>query len=154
MVSVENFKELLDARGQERLIAENTILTPHGSFNAYVWTENMIQKLYVPMFGNKTLLRLETNWEMQRKWLQMAGLKLPEIIKSPDDIDGLVIVKFPGARGGKGYFIADLKETFFRKWHSMIKKGASGRKRIKKSPHPGICCRSKHLSLIFSFHTR
>lgn len=122
IIHVENYTELLDHDIQEQLIAENTILVPHGSFNAYISTEDMIQKLSVPMFGNKGLLHWETNREMQRKWLQMAGLKLPEIIKSPEEIDDLVIVKFPGARGGKGYFIADSKDVFFKKWRDMIQK--------------------------------
>jgi len=133
IIGVEDFKDILDDNVQEQLIAENTILIPHGSFNAYVGTENMVQKLSVPMFGSKDLLHWETDREMQRKWLQMAGLKLPEIIRSPDEIDGLVIVKFPGARGGKGYFIADSEETFFRKWQDMINKEHIVEKDLEKA---------------------
>jgi 5-formaminoimidazole-4-carboxamide-1-(beta)-D-ribofuranosyl 5'-monophosphate synthetase len=123
IIHVENFKDILNEDVQDQLLTENTILIPHGSFNAYVGTDNMMERLSVPMFGNKDLLHWETNREMQRKWLQRAGLKLPEILRAPDEINSLVIVKFPGARGGKGYFIADSKETFLQKSQDMIKKG-------------------------------
>ena len=48
---------------QQKLKTQNTILVPHGSFNAYVGTEQMIDKLEVPLFGNRELL----HWETDRK---------------------------------------------------------------------------------------
>ncbi|MBU4256683.1 MAG: formate--phosphoribosylaminoimidazolecarboxamide ligase [Candidatus Thermoplasmatota archaeon] len=123
IILVNNFKELLDERIQDKLKKMNTVLIPHGSFNAYIGTENMIKKLSVPMFGNKNLLHWETNREMQRKWLIDADLKLPKVFKSPEDIKGLAIVKYPGARGGKGYFLAHSKETFYKKGQEMINNG-------------------------------
>jgi 5-formaminoimidazole-4-carboxamide-1-(beta)-D-ribofuranosyl 5'-monophosphate synthetase len=49
---------------------------------------------------------------MEREWLQAAGLNLPKIYKSPEEIDKAVIVKFHGAQGGYGYFIANSPEEF------------------------------------------
>ena len=122
-ILVEKFSDLLNGEIQERLRELNTILVPHGSFNAYIGMEGMLNDLYVPMFGNRRLLKWEINRDKQREWLRKAGLRLPKTYESPNDIDKLVIVKFPGARGGKGYFLADSPETFRRKAEDMIKRG-------------------------------
>jgi len=123
MIYVDDFSGLLDARVQEKLRKLNTILIPHGSFNAYVSMEALLNDLQVPMLGNRRLLRWEIDRDMQRRWLQKSGLTLPKIYGSPDDIDQLVIAKFPGARGGRGYFLADSPESFLRKSEDMVKKG-------------------------------
>ncbi|MDI6916687.1 MAG: formate--phosphoribosylaminoimidazolecarboxamide ligase [Thermoplasmatales archaeon] len=133
IILVNNFKELLDEKIQKKLKKMNTVLIPHGSFNAYIGTENMLKKLSVPMFGNKNLLHWETNREMQRKWLIDAGLKLPKVLKSPDEIKGLVIVKYPGAKGGKGYFLAHSKETFHKKGQEMIHNGHMSEDELKNA---------------------
>ena len=120
---VENFSNLLDEEVQEKLREMNTILVPHGSFNAYISMEDMLNNLFVPMFGNRRLLSWEINREKQREWLLKAGLKLPKVFRNPDEINRLAIAKFPGARGGKGYFLASSPESFRRKAEDMIRKG-------------------------------
>ena len=120
---VEDFGELLDDKVQDKLRQENTILVPHGSFNAYIGARTIIDKLRVPLFGNRELLHWETDRKTQREWLKKAGLTLPKIFENPDDIDGLVIAKFPGAMGGKGYFIANSPESFHKKAKDMLKRG-------------------------------
>lgn len=131
MIYVDDFSELLDNKVQEKLRNLNTILIPHGSFNAYVSMEALLNDLQVPMLGNRRLLRWEIDRDMQRSWLQKAGLTLPKIYSNPDDIDRLVIAKFPGARGGRGYFLADSPESFRRKSEEMIKKGHLSREDLK-----------------------
>jgi 5-formaminoimidazole-4-carboxamide-1-(beta)-D-ribofuranosyl 5'-monophosphate synthetase len=123
IILVEDFRELLDDHVQQKLRKMNTILVPHGSFNAYVGTDRMIDNLRVPLFGNRELLNWETEREKQREWLKKAGLKLPKTFENPDDIEGLVIAKFPGAMGGKGYFLADSKQSFQKKAEDMFKRG-------------------------------
>jgi len=123
VILVEDFVELLDEDVQQKLKQENTILVPHGSFNAYVGTDQMIDRLHVPLFGNRELLHWETDREKQRKWLQRAGLRLPRIFDDPEDIDGLVIAKFPGAMGGKGYFLVESLKAFHKKAEDMVKRG-------------------------------
>jgi 5-formaminoimidazole-4-carboxamide-1-(beta)-D-ribofuranosyl 5'-monophosphate synthetase len=123
IIRVDDFSELLDEDIQQRLRKTNTILVPHGSFNAYVGTERMIDSLHVPLFGNRELLNWETDRERQREWLRRAGLTLPKTFDDADDIEGLVIAKFPGAMGGKGYFLADSKASFQKKARDMVKRG-------------------------------
>ena len=52
---------------------------------------------------------------MERKWLESAGLTMPKEIKDPKDIDKPVIVKYHGAKGGKGFFIAKTYDEFKRR---------------------------------------
>ena len=123
IVPIKEYTDLLNEDIQQKLKQANAILVPHGSFNAYVGTDQMIDKLEVPLFGNRELLHWETNREKQREWLQRAGLRLPKIFSNPEDIDGLVIAKFPGAMGGKGYFIVESPEAFHEKAEDMLKRG-------------------------------
>ena len=123
IIIVENFNELLATDLQQKLKKKNTILVPHGSFNAYIGTRNILDNLSVPLFGNRELLHWETDRETQRTWLQKAGLTLPKTFDDPNEIDGLVIAKFPGAMGGKGYFISESTESFHKKAKDMLKRG-------------------------------
>jgi len=131
-IFVENFRNLLDGNVQEQLREMNTILIPHGSFNAYISMNALLNELYVPMFGNRRLLRWEIDRDKQREWLLKAGLNLPKVYADPNDIDRLVIAKFPGARGGKGYFLADSPESFLRKAGDMVRKGHLRREDLEK----------------------
>lgn len=133
IILVERFNELLDDDIQQRLRQKNTILIPHGSFNAYIGTGKIMEELHIPLFGNRELLHWETDREKQREWLQRAGLTLPETFKDPKDIHGLVIVKFPGARGGKGYFLANSPQSFHEKAEDMIKRGHLRREELENT---------------------
>ncbi|MCW4043997.1 MAG: formate--phosphoribosylaminoimidazolecarboxamide ligase [Candidatus Bathyarchaeota archaeon] len=123
MIFVKDFTELLSETLQEKLRKLNVILIPHGSFTAYLSTEQLTDSLYVPMFGNRALLHWEANRKEQEEWLRKAGLRLPATFKSPDEIDRLVIAKLPGAKGGRGYFLANSPESFRRKFSEMVARG-------------------------------
>ena len=99
---------------QDELLKENAIIIPHASFIAYMGIER-IEKLKVHYFGNKNILEWESDRSMERKWLKKSGLRLPKIFKRPEDIDRAVIVKFHGADGGKGYFLANNIDDFNEK---------------------------------------
>ncbi|UCE95835.1 MAG: formate--phosphoribosylaminoimidazolecarboxamide ligase [Candidatus Bathyarchaeota archaeon] len=131
IVLVENFSEILCDDIHQRLRQTNTILIPHGSFNAYIGAEKIRNELHIPLFGNRELLQWETDREKQREWLQRAGLTLPKTFKNSNDIEGLVIAKLPGARGGKGYFLANSSEAFHKKAEDMIKRGHLRREELE-----------------------
>jgi len=96
---------------EKELIKENAILIPHGSFVSYIKPEN-VEKIKVMHYGTKGILEWESNRIKERKWLQMAKINTPKIYKRPEEIDKAVIVKFHGALGGKGYFIANNPKEF------------------------------------------
>ncbi|MBN1358732.1 formate--phosphoribosylaminoimidazolecarboxamide ligase [Candidatus Bathyarchaeota archaeon] len=123
IIIVKDFTELLSPALQEKLRSLNVILIPHGSFTAYLSTEQLTSSLRVPMFGNRQLLHWEANREEQADWLRKAGLLLPATFKKPDEIDRLVIAKLPGAKGGKGYFLANSPSSFRKKAKEMVDRG-------------------------------
>ncbi len=99
---------------ENELIKKKAIIIPHASYIAYMGHEK-VEKIKVPYYGNKKILKFESDREIERVWLKDAGLKLPRIFKSPKDIDRPVIVKFHGAGGGKGYFLAKNEADFNKK---------------------------------------
>ncbi|MFC1691819.1 formate--phosphoribosylaminoimidazolecarboxamide ligase [Nanoarchaeota archaeon] len=111
IISVKSFKNGYD-KIEKQLIKENAIIIPHGSFVAHMGFEN-VEKIKAKYFGNKKILKWEADREKQRQWLHKAGIKLPKIYDTPEQIDQPVIVKFHGAKGGQGYFLAK-NETDFR----------------------------------------
>jgi 5-formaminoimidazole-4-carboxamide-1-(beta)-D-ribofuranosyl 5'-monophosphate synthetase len=75
------------------------------------------------MFGNRELLRWEADRKLQEELLRKAGLRLPSTLKTPEDIDRLIIAKLPGAKGGRGYFLAASPESFHKKFSDMVSRG-------------------------------
>jgi 5-formaminoimidazole-4-carboxamide-1-(beta)-D-ribofuranosyl 5'-monophosphate synthetase len=123
LIIVKDFPQLLDKALQEKLRRLNVVLVPHGSFTAYLSTEELTNSLNVPMFGNRELLHWEANRKEQEQWLRKAGLRLPATFKTPEEIDRLVIAKLPGAKGGRGYFLANSPKAFYKKFREMVKRG-------------------------------
>lgn len=111
---VENFKDILSSEVQDELIERNCVLIPHGSFVEYIGPKNILDKLEVPCFGNRLVLEWESDRRKEREWLTSSGLKMPREVK-PNEIDGPVIVKFFGAKGGRDFFLASSEEEYLDK---------------------------------------
>ncbi|HEV2519639.1 MAG TPA: formate--phosphoribosylaminoimidazolecarboxamide ligase [Thermoplasmata archaeon] len=93
----------------EELNRENSVLVPHGSFVEYLGPE-AFQRLPVPVFGNRAVIGWESDREKERVWLESAGVLMPERFSDASEVDGPVIVKYYGAKGGKGFFLAKNRE--------------------------------------------
>lgn len=93
----------------DELVAHEAVIVPHGSFVEYVGEK--VDKLEVPIYGNRASLAWERSRDKMFEWMRKAGIKTPRIIK-PDEIDGPCLVKFPGAKGGRGYRIVPSKKEF------------------------------------------
>lgn len=102
-MTVQNYLDILDKT--EELIEKNVIIVPHGSFVEYLGPKNF-QQLEVPTFGNRAVLDWESDREKEREWLISAGIEMPKKIEHAKDIERPVLVKYHGAKGGKGFFIA------------------------------------------------
>ena len=99
----DSYSELLDKT--DELISRNAIVVPHGSFVEYM-TAATFEAWQVPTFGNRMVLEWESDREKEREWLTSAGVKMPRIIDDAQKIDKPVLVKYHGAKGGRGFFIA------------------------------------------------
>lgn len=106
-VCVESYRALLDYA--DALAEENAIVIPHGSLVEYLGIERF-ESLAAPTFGNRRVLAWESDREMEREWLLRAGVNVPMRFERAEDIDRPVIVKYHGAKGGRGFFIAKNKD--------------------------------------------
>ncbi len=110
-IVLDSYLDLLKPEIEEELIQKNAVIIPHGSFVEYMGAKNF-QKLKVPVYGNKKVLDWESDREIERSWLEGARILMPKEIKEPKEITGPVIVKYHGAKGGRGFFIAKSKADF------------------------------------------
>ncbi|MBA4336943.1 5-formaminoimidazole-4-carboxamide-1-(beta)-D-ribofuranosyl 5'-monophosphate synthetase [bacterium] len=110
IIEIDKFDEFFTL--QDELIKEKAIIIPHGSFVSYIGPKRM-NDVKVMHYGTKGILEFESDREKEREWLLDAGCRMPRIFDKPEDIDVPVIVKFHGANGGKGYFVANSPEDFY-----------------------------------------
>ena len=122
LIIVDSFKEVLDERCQSILQQNNAVLIPHGTLIAQMSSEE-IESIKTPIFGNKWILRWESDREMKEKLMIEANLPIPAPVNNPKDINKLVIVKRQGAAGGKGYFMAANEEDYNTKREQLISEG-------------------------------
>jgi 5-formaminoimidazole-4-carboxamide-1-(beta)-D-ribofuranosyl 5'-monophosphate synthetase len=106
---VDDYKDI--NKYSKELQEKNVIVIPHGSFVEYLGAKNFLS-LNLPSFGNKKVLMWESDRKKEKQWLESAGLTMPKQIKDPKKIDKPVIVKYHGAKGGKGFFVAKTYEEF------------------------------------------
>jgi len=122
LIMVDSFKEVLDQKCQSVLEQNDTVLIPHGTLIAQMSSEE-IESIKTPVFGNKWILRWESDRKMKEKLMREANLPLPTTVSNPKDINSLVIVKRQGAAGGKGYFLAANEDDYNTKRNQLISEG-------------------------------
>ncbi|MFQ5800936.1 MAG: DUF1246 domain-containing protein, partial [Candidatus Hydrothermarchaeales archaeon] len=76
IISVKDYREFVSEEVLKTLTDKNSILIPHGSLVAYVGVKNIEENLKVPFFGNRRILRWESDRKMERQWLENARIKL------------------------------------------------------------------------------
>jgi len=121
-ILVDSFLDVLDQKYSSVLEQNNAILIPHGTLISQMSSEQ-IESFKTPVFGNKWILRWESNRELKEKLMHEAKLDVPKSISNPKEINGLVIVKRQGAAGGKGYFLATNETEYNNNRDKLIKNG-------------------------------
>lgn len=106
---------------EKKLLGQNIILIPHGSFVAYLGLDGN-KKIKLPYFGNKSVLDWEGHRKKQLQWLGKSGIDLPKKYSKKETIDRSVIVKFFGAQGGAEYFVVHSQKEFDQKIKRFKKK--------------------------------
>lgn len=116
---------MIEYKGPESLIAlknEGHILIPSGSIVEYVGYD-AIKKSGIPYFGLSELIKWESEWDLKLGLLKSAGIPIPKTFKESSSINTTVIVKLPGAKGGKGFFITDDPLTIKEKLAELLAMG-------------------------------
>lgn len=122
LIIVDSFKEVLDSKVQKVLEQNDSVLIPHGTLIAQMSSDE-IESIKTPVFGNKWILRWESDREMKEKLMREATLPMPKPVTNPKEIEKLSIVKRQGAAGGKGYFMVANEDDYNTKRNQLISEG-------------------------------
>lgn len=114
-LTVDSYDEILEDEVQGKLLENNAVVIPHGSFVEYVGARNLEEKFFAPMFGNRKVLDWEGDRRKEMTWLKSSGLLVPRSFEDPSEIDRLCLVKFYGAKGGRGFFLVKSGDEFEEK---------------------------------------
>lgn len=102
-ISYSDYDDMEERAGE--LLDENVVLIPHGSFVEYMGAKKF-EDFAVPSYGNRAVLNWESDRDKQRSWITSAGAPMPRLITDAREIKEPVMVKYHGAKGGRGFFIA------------------------------------------------
>ena len=122
LLLVDSFSEILEQKCESVLQKNNSVLIPHGTLIAQMNSEQ-IESIRTPIFGNKHILRWESDRMLKEQLMKEAKLVTPKSIPNPKEINKLVIAKRHGAAGGKGYFLASTEKEYNEKRDQLIKEG-------------------------------
>ena len=126
-IVMDSFNDVMDPKMQEEMRKRNVIYIPNRSFTSYSSIDDVENNFNVPMFGSRSMLRMEERTEDQDYYwiLDKAGLPYPEAIEDPQDIDCLVIVKLHHAQKKleRGFFTCASYEEYLEKSQTLLKEG-------------------------------
>jgi 5-formaminoimidazole-4-carboxamide-1-(beta)-D-ribofuranosyl 5'-monophosphate synthetase len=122
LIIVDSFVDVLDNKCTAILEKNNAVLIPHGTLISQMTTKQ-IESIKIPVFGNKWILRWESDRKLKEKLMIESKLNVPKSLSSPKKINRLVIAKRHGAAGGKGYFLASSEKDYVKKRNILIKQG-------------------------------
>jgi 5-formaminoimidazole-4-carboxamide-1-(beta)-D-ribofuranosyl 5'-monophosphate synthetase len=121
------FVDAASAETQTRLRNRGVLLVPNRALSSYVPLDTLESSFRVPLVGSRSLLRIEERTERENYYalLAAAGIRAPQRIATPQEIEGLAIVKLPHAtrRLERGFFTAASFEEFQRKSETLIAAG-------------------------------
>jgi len=124
---LDRFSDIVWAENVQRLVDLNVVFVPNRSFSVYAGYENIEEKFYVPLMGNRFMLRSEerNTPRNQQYLLGKAGIKAPKTFGSPGEIDRLVIVKVAERERAieRAFFYASSPEEFERKAEDRVRRG-------------------------------
>ena len=122
IVEVGDLAEAAGGACAAALERTGAVLVPHGTLIARL-DPGEIESIGAPIFGNRWILRWESDRALKEQMMREAGLRLPRSVASPDEISSLCIVKRQGAAGGRGYFMASSRAEYDEKLGRLVADG-------------------------------
>ena len=126
-VTLERFDGILDTQFQTGMRDRNMIFIPNRAFTSYCNIDAIENNFKIPMFGSRSMLRMEERTEeFDYYWLlDKAGLPAPEPIHDPQDIDCLTIVKLHHAEKKleRGFFTCASYKEYLQKSTELLSQG-------------------------------
>jgi 5-formaminoimidazole-4-carboxamide-1-(beta)-D-ribofuranosyl 5'-monophosphate synthetase len=128
---VGHFADIVSESVQAELLRRNCIFVPNRSFEVYARQRHSYEEIErgmrVPFFGSRYLLRAEERDEPDNQYrlLEAAGLRFPRRMKSPDEINGLTLIKAPHAKVTfeRAFFVAASPEQYKRRSETLLRAG-------------------------------
>jgi 5-formaminoimidazole-4-carboxamide-1-(beta)-D-ribofuranosyl 5'-monophosphate synthetase len=125
-IVLNTFREITKSAVQEKLRKENTIFIHNRYFWVYFDFTDIENNFRVPIFGTRSMLKLEERNVPKNQYylLQKAGIRYPQLFKSPHDIDRLAIVKVNEAIRGyeRAFFFASSYTDYKKKSEQLLAK--------------------------------
>jgi 5-formaminoimidazole-4-carboxamide-1-(beta)-D-ribofuranosyl 5'-monophosphate synthetase len=114
-----------------RLRRENVVFVANRSFEVYLHQRysyaEIEERMAVPFFGNRRLLRAEERDEAENQYalMERAGIRYPKQLASPDQIDRLVVVKAPHAKISfeRAFFLARSEDEYTATAERLMESG-------------------------------
>ncbi|HTJ28702.1 MAG TPA: DUF1297 domain-containing protein [Candidatus Limnocylindria bacterium] len=130
-LQLEKFADVLNDDVQTRLARENVVFVANRSFEVYLHQRysyaQIEERMAVPFFGNRRLLRAEERDEPENQYALMdrAGIRYPRQLASPDQIDRLVMVKAPHAKVSfeRAFFLVRSEEEYTATAQRLMEQG-------------------------------
>ena len=136
-ILVDKFADITKPKIQEELRKKNTIFIHNRYFWVYFDFKDIENNFKVPIYGTRGMLKLEERDVPKNQYylLEKAGIRFPKIIKSPKDIDRLVIVKVNEAIRGyeRAFFYATNYNDYKKKADELLKKKIITKEALKKA---------------------
>jgi len=137
VIVLDSFDGILDSKVQEQLLRMNTILIHSRYFWVYFNFEDVENKLKVPIYGNRGMLKLEERDVPKNQYylLEKSGIRIPKIFASPAEIDRLALVKVNEAARGyeRAFFFAVNEKDYQEKSGKMLKAGTITEEALQKA---------------------
>ena len=125
-ILLDKFADITKPNVQKELRDKNTIFIHNRYFWVYFDFKDIENNFQVPIFGTRSMLKLEERDVPKNQYylLEKAGIRFPKIIKSPKNIDRLVIVKVSEAIRGyeRAFFYATSYEDYKKKSEELLTK--------------------------------
>ena len=127
IITLDRFSSIVDEEIQAKLRDLNTIIVANRAFTAYVGYDNIENKLEIPIFGNRELLRAEERSVKRNQYylLDVAKIRRPRIYEEPSQINNLAMVKVQESKRKleRAFFVVTSYEDYKRKARSKIQEG-------------------------------
>jgi 5-formaminoimidazole-4-carboxamide-1-(beta)-D-ribofuranosyl 5'-monophosphate synthetase len=136
-IVLDKFADITKPKVQEELRDKNTIFIHNRYFWVYFDFNDIENNFRVPIFGTRGMLKLEERDIPKNQYylLEKADIRFPKILKSPKDIDRLVIVKVNEALRGyeRAFFYATSFNDYKKKSDGLLKKKLITKDALEKS---------------------
>lgn len=136
-IVLDKFSDIVKPEIQEKLRKKNTIFIHNRYFWVYFDFSDIENKFKVPIYGTRGMVKLEERDVEKNQYylLRKAGIRFPKIIKKPEGINNLVIVKVNEAIRGyeRAFFFASSYEDYMKKSKELLEKKLITNDSLKKA---------------------